>query len=74
MDGRAGTPRPPQKNVKPQGNGALERQMTKIFQKSPVQKNVIFAPLKTNGRADGNQKEAFPNKADALYIYNQTTI
>ena len=30
--------------------------------KSPIQKNDIFAPLKTNGRADGNQKTAFPHK------------
>ena len=46
------------KNVKPQGNAAPERQTTKLFQKSPVQKkHAIFAPLETNGRADGNQKK-----------------
>ena len=31
------------------------------FQKSPVKKkHAIFAPLKTNGRADGNQKNRLP--------------
>ena len=49
------------KKVKPQGNAVPERQSTKIFQKLPVQKNAIIAPLKTNGRAYGNQNKAFPN-------------
>ena len=48
--------RPP-KNVRPQGNAAPERQTTKIFQKSHVQKTRNFRPLKTNGRADVNQKK-----------------
>ena len=53
-----GRPPPTQKNKKSetQGNAAPERQTTKILQKSSVQKNTQFSPLKTNGQADGNQK------------------
>ena len=52
-NGRAGGS---QKNAKSQGNAAPERQTTKIFQKSLVQKKRKFRTLKTNGLADGNQK------------------
>ena len=52
--------RAPKKNVNSQGNAALERQTTKIFQKSPVQKKRNFCLPKTNERADGNQKKGLP--------------
>ena len=38
-----------------------------LFTKSPVQKKVaIFDPLKMDGRADGNQKKAFPYGVDRV--------
>ena len=33
---------------------------TRIVKNRRSKKNVIFGPLETNGRADGNQKKAFP--------------
>ena len=68
MNGRAGDQNK-KVSVKPQRNAASERQTTKIFQKSPVQINTIFAHLKTNGRADGN----FPNMVQCLLISPSTS-
>ena len=58
--------RPPRKQTKRETSrkrtaGAVDDQnVSKIASSKTVQKNAIFVPLKTNGRANGNQKKAFP--------------
>ena len=51
MDGRAQKKR---ETSRKRSAGAVD---DKKCAKSHVQKNVIFAPLETNGRVDGNQKK-----------------
>ena len=48
------------KNVKPQGNAAPERQTTKIFHKSPVQKKRNFRPPQNEQAGWREPKKAFP--------------
>ena len=62
MDGRAGAQKKT-KNKKTWNRKETQRQsgrQPRFFKNRPFKKNAILAPLKTNGRADGNQKKAFP--------------